>query len=66
MRLSLPISVACDGVVTHLGPVGGVTSDSWGAQAVQPREASLSQLAALLAVGVKTCVYMMTTISLNY
>ena len=36
------------------------------AQAVQPSEVSLSQLAALLSsVGV-TCVYLMTTISLSY
>ena len=42
--------------------VGGVSSE--GAQAVQPREVSLSQLAALLStVGVKMCVYLMTTIS---
>ena len=32
MRLFLPISVSCGGVVTHLGPVGGVigASDGWG------------------------------------
>ena len=55
MRLFLPISVSVSGVMAGV------------AQAVQPREVSLSQLAALLStVGVKTCVYMMTTISLNY
>ena len=47
-----------------MGPVGGVLS---GAQAVQLREVSLSQLAALLStVGAKTCVYMMTTITRNF
>ena len=46
MRLFLPIPVCCGGVVTHLGP-GGVMAG--GVQAVQPREVSLSQLAALLS-----------------
>ena len=47
MRLILPMSVSLVGVVTLLGPVGGVISGvAWG---VQLREVSLSQLAALLS-----------------
>ena len=49
MRLFLPISVSCGGVVTHLGPVVGVRAEL--VQAVQLREVSLSQLAALLSTG---------------
>ena len=64
MRLFLPISVSCGGVVTHSGPFGGVMAGF--AQAVQLKEVSLPQLAALLSTVGVTWVYLMTTISLSY
>ena len=54
MRLFLPISVSCDGVITHSGPVSGEMAG--GAQAVQPREVSLLAGSPALNCGGDMCL----------